>query len=499
MRRTGMILLTAVLWLCLLWGCAGAEGINRALLVGCDRFLSAEDTSPSSSNNVMQMASALSGGAMNLRTLITRRSGISGAAELAELIDEAFSDADGGDVSYFYISTHGEWRQSLPNREMALLLSDGTREEALSATSLKALFDRVPGTKVLIIDACHSGAMIGKGVQDAFDNLFAGPDYKVLCSSGGAEESWFWAGPEMRSGEGYFSGTLVTALSAKGGYAADDNRDGAITLSELKRFLRLYHGASTVQCYPEEDDFAILRYDADAYTGRRRDNVLENISFEGSALSADQPEVSFSFTMLRAARVAYQLVYQRSGRWDFAHASLYWDDAETFGLFSDTTGWLAPGFKERTIALSPSDAGSFGYVLLQVLTVQEDGQIAVAASQALCVPPKHGDPNLSVTVGTGFAPCIGEELTFVVNHAFPCELTVVVETAGGEPVRRLASRQATRPEQLLPTGSSFTWTGRLADGSMAPEGAYRLHVKAIVGEHVYECRSEMFELLAPAG
>jgi len=54
-------------WLCLLASSALAEGtVNRALLVGCDRFVTQEETTPSSANNVTQMAEALSGGGMNL-------------------------------------------------------------------------------------------------------------------------------------------------------------------------------------------------------------------------------------------------------------------------------------------------------------------------------------------------------------------------------------------------------------------------------------------------
>ena len=102
----------AFLFALLIPGISIAE--NRALLVGCDRFLSLSDTTPSSERNVEEMADALSGGAMNMETLITRRYGISGADELRGLILEAFEAAQPGDVSYFYISTHGLWEPGEP-------------------------------------------------------------------------------------------------------------------------------------------------------------------------------------------------------------------------------------------------------------------------------------------------------------------------------------------------------------------------------------------------
>lgn len=499
-RILSRLILTACL-LCLLLGGASADGLNRALLVGCDDFLSQQSTAPSSANNVVRMAEAISGGAMNLENLVTRRDGIASAAELAELIADAFSGADDGDVNYFYISTHGVWSQLQPNAEIRLLLSDGLHEDSVSAIELRTLFDAIPGTKVLLIDACHSGAMIGKGVQDVFDNTFQGPDYKVLCSSGGAEESWFWAERDEDvtiSGEGYFSGALVNALSAKGGFAADDNSDGAITLTELKRYLRLNHGASTVQSYPEEDEFVLLSYDIASFSGRRQHSALDNIAFEDSALSLDDPTISFSFTVLRPAQVAYQLVFQRRGSWDFANARLIWDNEERFGAYGDLPGSLTPGLKERSITLTQEDTNSYGYVLLQILTIS-GSEVSVASSEVICVPPAKGDPRLSVTAGSMFCPSQHEELSFVVNHAFPCELTVTIETPEGELVRRLASRQATRPQQLLPTGSSFAWTGLDAAGEMAPEGEYVIHVRAFVGSSRFESWSAPFVLVGSEG
>lgn len=482
------------LWLgaclsCLALAAAAAESINRALLIGCDKFVTQEDTTPSAAGNVTRVANALSGGAMNLESLVTRREGIEDEDELAELIAEAFAGADEDDVSYLYLSTHGVWNDEADARAMEFILSDGTVENSVTGVSLRAMLDRVPGTKVLLLDACHSGSIIGKGVDEGFVNLFEGEDYKVICSSGGVEESWLWSsrygGAEKTLGASYFSETLSAALSSAGGYAADSNRDGVITLTELKRYLRLNYGASTVQTYPEEDDFPLLTYAVSTYTNRRRGASVENIVFEGSVLSASSPEINLTFTVLRDVQVAYQLVYQKEGRWDFSSARLVWDNAERFGAYGDAQGYLSPGYKERSITLSGGEGGNdYGYVLLQVLTMQ-DGDISVAASRVLCIPPAQGDPLLTIDGEEDFAPEAGEELTFVVRHLYPCELSVTVEDATGVVVSRLASRQATRPEQLVPTGSTFTWNGLTTDGERAADGSYVIRVTAYVGEERY--------------
>lgn len=60
-----------------------ADGrVNRALLVGCDRFLTQTDTTPSSRNNVLRMVDALSGGTLNMQTIVTREDGLPSSAAL---------------------------------------------------------------------------------------------------------------------------------------------------------------------------------------------------------------------------------------------------------------------------------------------------------------------------------------------------------------------------------------------------------------------------------
>ena len=504
--RRGLCMLMAI-WLALPFFVLAEEEtgengrVNRALLVGCDRFLSQQETTPSSYNNVMQMAEALSGGTMALETLMTKPEGLSASGDLAAMVLDAFSDADDDDVSIFYLSTHGVWEEGMSAGGMTLLLSDGERETAVTAHQLRTMFDQIRGKKVLIIDACHAGAMLGKGVNEQLQNVFTGEDYILVCSSGGAEESWFWSGDidgERLAGAGYFSGALIRAISERGGFSADDNRDGAITLTELKRCLLDTHGASTVRTYPEQSDFPIFTYDAEGYSGRSHTALIEGVSFDSDVISADDPTVYFSFNVVSRVQVAYQLVYHRNGRWDFDNATIIYDNNGEFSTWARAGRTLSLGMKERALTISREDTGSSGYVLLQLLTI-ERGMPSVAASRVLCVPPESGDPELSVSAPAFFAPEDGEELTFNVLHAFPCELTVTVEDMEGKTVRRLASRQATRPEQLDPMGSCFTWDGLRSSGELAEEGLYRIHVKGYVNGEKYEFVSDPVILLGVSG
>lgn len=498
-RLRRVFLLLAFLLLCIPG--AQAADVRRALVMGFDSFLSQPSTAPASANNVYQMAEALSGGAMNLQQLSTHLDDISSLEEFAQAVGEAFQGADEEDISYFYISTHGVWEEGMPNGDMQLLLSNGHQEYGLKARELKQVFDQVPGTKVLLIDACRSGAMLGKGVHGPLENVFQGSEYKVLCSSGGAEESWFWAGSQeggALSGAGYFSGTLVNGISPKGSYGADVNDDGNVTLSELENYLLENHGASTPQVYPEDDDFVLFSYAADAYNTRRRDAAMEGVSFGSVVLSGDDPRLDFSFTMLRPVQVIYQMVYYGADGWQFDRAQFIYDNAERYGAYGDQPGMLSPGRKERSLTLSQLEDNAYGYVLVQLLTREKD-VLTVQSSRVICVPPVQGDPLLEAQVSASFCPELGQELSVLIHHQYPCELTVWVEDLNGQVVQRLAARQPSRPQGLRPLGTTLYWNGKTRDGAAAPEGSYRLRIRAHIGESAYELLSEPFLLTSAQG
>ena len=506
MRRIMCMLLA--LWLSLPFFAFGEEvaadasgRTNRALLVGCDRFLSQPDTTPSSMNNVNNLTAALNDSTMNMETLITRPEGVSATGDLAALILDAFSPADEDDVSFFYLSTHGIWEEGMSSGGMTLLLSDGTRESALSAYMLRTMFDQILGKKVLFIDACHAGAMLGKGVSTRLQNVFAGPDYMVFCSSGGAEESWFWSGDiegEQLAGAGYFSEALIRGTSAEGAFGADDNKDGVITLTELKRYLLDNHGASTVRTYPEQSDFPLFTYDAVKYAAPSREARITGVSFETDVITLDDPKVYFSFNVVSSVQVAYQLVYHRGGRWDFDNAHIIYDNNGDFASYPKAGRTLPLGLTERALTITRDDTGSSGYVLLQLLTI-EKGKPSVASSRVLCVPPETGDPMLHISVPILFAPEDMEEMTFTVAHDFPVELAITIEDMEGKTVRRICARQGSRPESLEPMGSGFTWDGLNNAGEVAPEGLYRVHVKAYVNGERYEIVSDPVILLGVSG
>ncbi len=473
---------------------------RRALYVACDYFLSQEDTWPSSGNNAKAVARALEGGTMAFERQETQNN-LSSVAGLKQAIWDTLGDADGNDVSYFYISTHGIYDAAQPNLEAGLLLSNGVEEEVITARQLEEAFSAISGTKVLIIDACNSGAFIGKGLSGgATEAAFLGPEYKVLTSAGGSEESWYWSSadksPGVVQGASYFSSALSDGLGYHGEYGADLNRDGQITLAECYKYLLENHSASTPQSYPQEDGFVLLTYDtAQAFHGPpSQDSIISGITFYDTMLDSRQSTISFEFTAAKPTQLAYQLVYYQNGKWQFSTAPLKYDDQEVGGDFGDQRGAISAGRKQRTLELAPQGEDTYGYAMIQLVTL-EDGKATVHGSRVLCVPPISGDPELKVKTDTAIDPTKGRELSILVNHKYPCLLSVSIADESGKTVRRLASYQPTRPQQLTPAGSLFYWNGRLQDGTPAAPGKYTVKVTAHIGDVPYEAVSEPFALL----
>ncbi len=483
---------------------AEADGVrtDRALLIGVDDFVSRPSTYPSSTNNVFAMQEALQESETPFASIMIPDLPVTDASGLTTLICSTFAEADADDVSYLYISTHGEYDPD-QGVEAALLLSDGVTQGSITPEELQAAFSGIAGTKVILLDACYSGAFIGKGMYRQPDKLyFQSDDFKVLTSSGAMEESWYWNDSDNTAtgdtqGAFYFTQTLSQCLSPRYGALADSNRDGHITLSELYNALLQNHAASTPQVYPQEDDFVVFSYDTAERSALDPSECspIGEVTFSGSALSQTDNRLSLEFVALRPVRVAYQIVYRRNGRWRFDEAQLLYDDAERYTTYGDEEGAISPGHKLRELTLNLQSAQESGYVMVQVVSI-EDGRLTVHAGKVIAVVPGDGDPKLSVENAQQFTAGGSEELAIFVGHACPCQLSVSILNEAGEIVRRLCYHQSTRPMKIVPEGSCFYWNGRDKSGALVPAGTYHVQAVCTLGEHTFTAEGEPFALRA---
>lgn len=471
---------------------------ERALLIGVDEFVTQPSAYPSSTNNVYAMQEMFQAAAEPLEKILVPDAPVTSAQQLTELIQRVFGGAEAGDVSYLYISTHGLYDPE-NGVEPALLLSDGQTENLLTPEELEAAFDGISGTKVLILDACNSGAFIGKGMTEWDEPpCFLGDDFKVITSSGAREESWYWsagedAKQEERQGAFYFTQALCDALSAGCGYPADQNHDGSITLKELYDYLLLNHAASTPQVYPQnDDDFVIFRYDPSEPlpTGLKRSPIMD-VTFSDLVLDQDSREITIEYIAMRPVRVAYQLVYRREGRWEFENAQLIYDDSERFSAFGDQEGAVSAGWKQRTLRLDELADDAYGYALVQLVSIDR-GKLRVHAGRVLCVLPEEEPPAPTVEISGSFAPETGRELAVFVGHNSPCTLSVAILDEEGQVVERLCHRRSTRPMGLA--GTTLYWDGKQRDGSPAPAGTYRVRAQIHWKGQTLSAESETFEL-----
>lgn len=457
----------------------------RALLVGCDRFVTKPDVYPSSINNVYAMQEAFQQSLVPLEGIYLATEGVTTKDELIFQIRAAFSGSAQGDTNYLYISTHGEYDGV---GEPALLLSDGVTQGRITASELQQALDPIPGTKVLLIDACNSGAFIGKGQKDFPGEVhFLGDSYRVLCSGGALEESWYWSTDDEatgRQGAFYFTQALSQALSPKYDTPADSNRDGQITLNEVYQYLLKNHATSTPQIYPQESDFVLLRYDTKEHPPASSLSPIRDIVFSDTWLDAAGDSLTIEFTALRPVRVAYQVVYYLNGAWRFDQAQMLYDNAEQFGQFGDEKGAIAAGRKVRSLTLKPQEADTSGYALVQLVSIDR-GRLTVHAGRILCVSPGYGMPDVSVSTWEQYSLSQARELPVFIGHQTPCRLSVAVVDEKGQVIKRLCHLQSTRPIGTGQQGSMLYWDATDKKGQKVAPGTYYLRVSGVLSDVSY--------------
>jgi len=269
------------------------EIVYRALLIGIGDYVGSENDLPSpiySVDRIHQIFSQCRFGLSDAEFFIINELKDSDATKKAILneIVSTFSGADNNDVSYFYYTGHGGWLgtsyicpadYTIPIFSIFSLINVNALENALSA---------IPGTKVVILDTCHSGGFIGKSKEgitiseeelmsfnDEIINTFSqaqskslltNNQYKVLTSCHYNQEC-----DEIIPIFGKPCGVFTMALCAGCGYfnynyPADINLDTEINLQEayfyVKNWVQSYfiELQQDVQIYPVDSNYPIIEY-----------------------------------------------------------------------------------------------------------------------------------------------------------------------------------------------------------------------------------------------
>ncbi len=331
-----------------------APGVSRCLVIGYDDFVTMPDTAPCSANNAEIMNALFPDFVPDAETVVCRVNEPGTADGLETLIRETFRGALPGDTSYLYLSTHGVTWEDGSGSGMALMISDGIHEEALAPDRLRGMLDGVPGNKVLILDACHSG-----GVRDTF----SAPEYTVLASSAAEEESFFWYADNAEgSGAGYFTMALESALRDSYPEQIDPDGGGTVSLGEtLNRVAEIY-GASSVRAFPADGDRQLFVLPEDRKT---RERIL-GLAFDPLVREEEVLTLPFHFEVTAETRLEYRIVLKADGKWDFSRFATM-PDRERSGT---VRGRLSPGTKNRKIRISASNLGGEGEALLEIISLR---------------------------------------------------------------------------------------------------------------------------------
>ena len=283
-----------------------ADTRYRALLVGNGNYPGTKYDLLGPGFDIVNMENGLTDRMYGTYWEVTVRRDLT-ADGIIDAIGTCFAGATDADVSLFYYSGHGFGGDGDPS-SLA-----GVDYSGCDATNLRRAFDRVPGRKVIIIDACYSGGLLIDSVTtaDAAEgevrapaadaassfvsglispfarrsrDALTGSEYFVMAACSAEEVSWeYWDGAEEDPEHfGLFTSNLLIGLgwNVPGGGridpAANRNNDGAISFSEAFDFafaetLRISRedyeldpengSVQTAACYPANCEwFAPFRF-----------------------------------------------------------------------------------------------------------------------------------------------------------------------------------------------------------------------------------------------
>lgn len=259
-------------------------------------------------NDADSMEAFLKADLLQKKYQVTRCKDKSERKDVISAIHTAFRDATPDDVSLFYFAGH----MSSDGRLICQDYSPRTLAGTIMSKTLKEELDKIPGRKVLVVDACYSGLLIAEAGQDdesgvtgrgteyalSIVNAFLAPfhendeissrsaefsgtnEYYVLVAASTTEkssENYIMQGSSKKNG--YFTYYLAEGLGWNtntnepyGTVEADSDNDKLVTLKEIgsytkQRVIEMKRTGTkqTAQYYPTNDPhpFAVFRYTDD--------------------------------------------------------------------------------------------------------------------------------------------------------------------------------------------------------------------------------------------
>ena len=202
-------------------------------------------------------------------------------------INSTFSGADDNDVSYFYFSGHGSGPDVPEDTSTSYICPTDTLDTSsmISINELETELSKIPGTKVVFLDSCHSGGFIGKdknkitiskeyleSYNDEIINVFSQAQskgllttnqYKVLTSCH-YYQTCVELYPPTEDPFGLFTMLLCEGCGYSGNYYADEDNNTRVSLNEAYEYIRNFVNylgyEQDVQVYPTNSTFTIAEY-----------------------------------------------------------------------------------------------------------------------------------------------------------------------------------------------------------------------------------------------
>ena len=228
-------------------------------------------------------------------------------ADFAKELKNYFSDFDADDYPIIMVYAHG-------GVDILELFVENGNKVGVSYAEFKKMLDKVPGHKLLLISACHSGSSVTKralksttsvssfsfsAFKTNIENVFSGvqaaaaatktlkstgtasadsaelatSDYSVLCSAMRDESSYgnslFGYVPQAWcKGLGWDLDVSPESLKPCKHYA-DSNANKSITVAELAAYTKAQVDTSNPFCWPANDNNVIATYTNDNVNGYR--------------------------------------------------------------------------------------------------------------------------------------------------------------------------------------------------------------------------------------